>query len=73
MATFFGEVVTGSYRFIDPENPDYNNVTGLQTWKLNSDDFGQESKLLIVTVGDIAGMNIWLLYFVILIKFCYRF
>ena len=63
MATFFGEVVTGSYRFIDPENPDYNNVTGLQTWKLNSDDFGQESKLLIVTVGDIAGKNILLLYF----------
>ena len=35
MATFFGEVVTGSYRYIDPDHPDYNDTRAApQAWSL---------------------------------------
>ena len=55
MASFFGEVVTGSYRFIDPEDPDYNDLrAGRQSWS-QSGDIPVEEKLLIVCEGDIAS------------------
>ena len=52
MATFFGEVVTGSYRHIDPDQPDYNEGVQ-QTWSLDT-EVEQEKNLLIVTEGSIA-------------------
>ena len=55
MATFFGEVMTGSYRYIDPNQPDYNESRCLpQTWNLEN-DIDKENNLLLITVGDIAG------------------
>ena len=55
MATFFGEVVTGSYRYIDPNQPDYNEARCIpQTWRLEK-DIDKEKNLLLITVGDIAG------------------
>ena len=52
MATFFGEVVTGSYRYIDPDQSDYNKGSS-QTWSLDT-DIAKEERLLIVTEGAIA-------------------
>ena len=55
MASFFGEVVTGSYRFIDPEDPDYNDLRGSrQSWSQDG-DIPVEERLLIVCEGDIAS------------------
>ena len=55
MATFFGEVVTGSYRYIDPNQPDYNEARCLpQMWEFEN-DVDKENNLLLITVGDIAG------------------
>ena len=62
MATFFGEVVTGSYRYIDPDHPDYNDTRAApQVWSL-SEKIPQEDGLLIVTEGDIAGSYMRLLH-----------
>ena len=62
MATFFGEVVTGSYRYIDPDHPDYNDTRAApQAWAL-TENIPQEDKLLIVTEGDIAGSYVRLLH-----------
>ena len=62
MATFFGEVVTGSYRYIDPDHPDYNDTRAApQSWSL-ADKIPQEESLLIVTEGDIAGSYVRLLH-----------
>ena len=61
MATFFGEVVTGSYRFIDPEDPDYNDLRcPTQCWTAEV-DVPPEENLLIVSEGDIAGSYVKLL------------
>jgi len=55
MASFFGEVVTGSYRFIDPEDPDYNDLrTTAQSWRVVG-DVPVEEKLMIVCEGDVAS------------------
>ena len=62
MATFFGEVVTGSYRYIDPDHPDYNDTRAApQSWSL-AEKIPQEESLLIVTEGDIAGSYVRLLH-----------
>ena len=62
MATFFGEVVTGSYRYIDPDHPDYNDTRAApQVWSL-SEKIPLEENLLIVTEGDIAGSYVKLLH-----------
>ena len=53
MATFFGEVVTGSYRYIDPDQADYNEQEQ-QIWSLH-EDICPENCLLMVSVGDIAN------------------
>ena len=53
MASFFGEVVTGSYRYIDDEAPDYvGEVAG--EWSAG-EGIEKETGLLVVTEGDIAG------------------
>jgi len=55
MASFFGEVVTGSYRFIDPEDPDYNDLRAArQTWS-QAGDIPAEEKVLVVCEGEIAS------------------
>ena len=62
MATFFGEVVTGSYRYIDPDLPDYNDTRAApQTWSLTK-EIPMEDNLLIVTEGDIAKSYLRLLH-----------
>ena len=53
MATFFGEVVSGSYRYIDPDQADYNEPEQ-QVWCLQN-EISQENNLLMVSVGDIAN------------------
>ena len=61
MASFFGEVVTGSYRFIDPEDPDYNDLRApRQSWTVDS-EVAREEKVLLVSEGDIAGSYVRLL------------
>ena len=53
MASFFGEVVTGSYRYIDDEKADYvGEVAG--EWSAG-DGIDKETNLLVVTEGDLAG------------------
>ena len=55
MASFFGEVVTGSYRFIDPEDPDYNDLRAArQNWSQDG-DIPTEGKVLVVCEGEIAS------------------
>ena len=44
--------MTGSYRYIDPDQPDYNEGS-CQSWHLDS-DIAKEENLLIVTEGSIA-------------------
>ena len=62
MATFFGEVVTGSYRYIDPDHPDYNDLRAApQSWSLEPEEVKKEDNLLIITEGDIAGSYVRLL------------
>ena len=53
MASFFGEVVTGSYRFIDPEDPDYNDLRAArQSWSLDGDIPKEEKVLEVLEVSS---------------------
>ena len=54
MASFFGEVVTGSYRYIDDEDPDYVSGPPAGDWTAG-EGIEKESGLLVVTEGDLAG------------------
>ena len=53
MASFFGEVVTGSYRHFDDEDEEYVGRVG-GDWSV-TEGFLKESELLVVTEGDQAG------------------
>ena len=53
MASFFGEVVTGSYRYIDDEDPDYVGEEA-GDWTA-TEGIEKETKLMVVTEGDLAG------------------
>ena len=53
MASFFGEIITGSYRHLDDEEEDYVvEVAG--DWTCG-EDFEKETELLVITEGDQAG------------------
>ena len=53
MASFFGEVVTPSYRYIDDESPDYIG-TDCGVWEAGA-GLQLEKSLLVITEGEIAG------------------
>ena len=53
MASFFGEVVTPSYRYIDDESPDYTG-TDCGVWEAGA-GLQLEKSLLVITEGEIAG------------------
>eukprot|EP00092_Neocalanus_flemingeri_P004663 GFUD01005027.1.p2 GENE.GFUD01005027.1~~GFUD01005027.1.p2 ORF type:complete len:237 (-),score=82.82 GFUD01005027.1:390-1100(-) len=53
MASFFGEIVTGSYRYIDDEDPDYTSEPA-EDWTAG-EGIEKETGLLVVTEGDQAG------------------
>ena len=52
-ASFFGEIITGSYRHLDDEEEDYvGEVAG--DWTCG-EGFEKETELLVITEGDQAG------------------
>ena len=53
MASFFGEVVTGSYRYIDDEDEDLIESAKAATFSL-SEPLLAEQKLLVFAEGELA-------------------
>ena len=53
MASFFGEVVTGSYRYIDDEDEDLIESAKADTFSF-SEPLEAEQKLLVFAEGDLS-------------------